>query len=163
MRRIMAMLIAASGVVLIVFLALVRSGAASVSTTFIRCGSHWGQTNETFAFFAVSNSGSRRLFFHGVADSCSRLWAQALAPEGWVDTRPWAFDPHTFYLSPGRSREVAVRIETNLPWKVCFRFRETGFVDHCPDFIWWRLPSQLRHEPAFHTSWTDPMPAYVAR
>lgn len=163
MRRVTVIFLATAGAALIVLLASVHSRTSSISTTFIRYGPYWGLTNQTFAFFAVSNSGARRLFFHGVADSCSRLWAQALTPEGWVDTHPWAFDPHAFYLSPGQSREVAVRIETNLPWKVCFRFRDLGFVDRCPDLVWRLLPEQVQHEPRYQTSWTEPMPAYVAR
>jgi len=140
-----------------------RGGTASISATFTHYGMYRDFTNEPFGYFVVSNTGSRQVFCRGVADSSSRQFAQVSSQHGWVDTDPWLSTDATFYLSSGQSRKVAVWVETDQAWRVAFRFRETGFVDRCPWFVWRMLPDRLRHISDFREVWSERVAAYAKR
>jgi hypothetical protein len=140
-----------------------RGGSGSISAAFTHYGRYQDFTNEPFAYFVVSNTGSRQVFCRGVADSSSRQFAQVASEQGWVDADPWISTGATFYLSPGESREVAVWVETDRAWRVAFRFRETGFVDRCPWFVWRVLPERMQRIPEFREVWSERVPAYARR
>ena len=80
---------------------------------------------------------------------------------GWIDTKP-SLSPlaTSFWLSPGQSREVPVLAEKDVTWRIRFRFREWGFADRCPEFIWQRLPDSLRKMPGKSEATTEAVPAY---
>jgi hypothetical protein len=139
-------------------------GSASVSIAFTRYGTFSAYTNLPCGFFVISNTSSRRLLCRGVGASSGQQLTQVLSQQAWVDTDCWR-SPGAgyFYLSPGQSREVPVPVETNLSWRIRFRFRETGFVDRCPWFVWRLLPAKARSIPDFHETWTEAVPAYAKR
>ena len=140
-----------------------NQGGSSISTTFVRYGTQFDLTNQLVGFFLVSNNGPYTVFCAGVADNCCRLYARVLDSNGWAELeRPWASFPYKYYLMPGESREVGVRLEeTNVSWMIGFRYREMGFVDHCTDCVWQRLPEQMRTYPKFRTVWTEPLQGHV--
>src|SRR5205823_6016219 len=109
----------------------------AVSIAFSRYGIFSMDSNWPCSFFVISNSSSRRVLCSGVGASSEQQLTQLLSQNGWVDTDCWLSPGASyFYLSPGESREVPVLVRTNLTWRIRFRFRETGFVDHCPWFVW---------------------------
>jgi hypothetical protein len=38
---------------------------------------------------------------------------------------------------------------------IVVRFREWGFVDACPWFLWRLIPGKLQHVPGYHEVWTE--------
>lgn len=141
-----------------------RETAASVAFTHFGTLPGWWRTNQMCGFFMVSNAGPRRLIFRGVGASSEQQVTQVLTREGWVTTNCWLSPGAAYFcLDPGQSREVPVSIEDNVSWKIRFRFRESGFVDVCPEFIWSILPERLQELPTPHYVWTEPVEAYVTK
>ena len=163
MRRITVIILLAALVVVAAILIWPRPVNSSISATFARYDTFSGWTNELFGFFVISNSGNHQVFCRGIADSWSRQLTQVALGGVWTDADPRPSVPYAFYLSPGESCEVAVLTDTNLPWRVGFRFRDSGFADYCPYFVWRMLPDGMRHVPTFQVVWTDPVEAYVKR
>ena len=163
MRHFFVSIAVGIGLLCVVVLIWPKRDGSSVSTTFVRYGTQFGLTNQLFGFFLVSNNGPHRVFCGGVADNCCRLYARVLESNDWVEfERPLATFPHGYYLTPGDTREVGVHLEkTNLSWMIGFRYREIGFVDFCPAFVWQRLPEQMQPYPKFCTVWTQPVKGYV--
>lgn len=136
------------------------SRVPSISAEFTHYGTNWSQM---VGFIIVSNSGNSRVLCRGVGASSEQQLTQILSAEGWTNTRPWLSpDAAGFYLLPGETQEVPILIQTNLPWRIGFRFRETSFVDRCPWFIWQHLPERMKHIPDFRVVWTSPVAAFSA-
>lgn len=135
-------------------------GPASISVSFRRYGTLPAYPTSPCGFFVLSNSGSRTVLVRGVGASSEHQFTQVLSPKGWVDDCCWLSPGAArFYMTPGQTQEVPVVVQTNLPWKIGFHFRETGFVDRCPWFIWRLLPNMAQDVPDFREVWSEPVQA----
>jgi hypothetical protein len=162
MRRIVPILAVTTACVVLA-VCWAKRGSSSISAAFSHYGTYRDFTNQQFGFFVISNTGTCRLLCRGIGASSVQQFTEILLRDGWTNTSPWYSTAGYFYLSPGESHEVGIEFQTNLSWRIGFRFRDTGFVDHCPDLVWRVLPDGLRHVPQFQTVWTAPVPEYVAR
>jgi hypothetical protein len=145
---------------LAILVGLTRTGSATITATFSRYAEYSAPyVPHESGVFLIRNTGSRPAVCRGVGSSSEQQLIQVLTPHGWVHTdRPWLSPGSAvFELGPGQAREVPVLIETNLPWRVGFRFRERGFVDVCPWFVWRIIPGRLQHVPVYREVWTEPV------
>jgi hypothetical protein len=156
-RKIVSVVLICTGIVAVFFLST-RPKGTSISTTFKGYGTlpdfPW-HSNRLFGVFIISNTGASSLVFRGVGGN-DHQFVQVQTPNGWIDTDPWAVaNEPTFYLAPGRVREVALLVDADSPWRTAFRFRKTDLVDYCPWFIWRVLPKVLQRVPALKELWSQ--------
>jgi hypothetical protein len=139
-----------------------RSAPPSVSVTFSRYGKNPTSLYpvERSGIFVIRNDGLKRVVCRGVGASSEQQITQVLGSNGWTNTEhPWLSPGSAvFDLEPGKDREVSILVETNLSWRVAFRFRDRGFVDSCPWYVWRLIPAKLRRVPSFREIWTEPVP-----
>jgi hypothetical protein len=144
-------------------ISLARQGVGSISATFSRYGEYSSVYLPTYSgIFLIRNTGPRTVICRGVGASYEHQLTQVLGPKGWTNTDQGWLSPGAmmFHLAPGEAREVPVLIGANSTWRVGFRFRERGFLDCCPWFIWQLIPSRLRKVPSYRELWTEPVEPY---
>lgn len=169
MRKALAIALAALVIgLLAVTVGLLSSrGKPSISVHFSRYAFYdlgRGYTNRPAAHFVISNSGPRSVVCSGRGEWERGQLVQILRGETWVETHDWdSPSGGNIALSPSQSREVMVWVQTNLPWRVGFQFRELGFADHCPMNVLRIIPERLRRQPPYRVVWTDPVPPYDKR
>lgn len=159
------------------------AGKPSVSVRFTRYGIYRPGldpyqaefSNKRCAFVRISNSGPCRVLIPaGVIASSpwSQQFVQINLPTGWTSAGFWpclGLPLTGLTLLRGESRELPILLQTNLPWKVSFKFREVGMaeqlgldssVEGSPRFLRRLLRKMLPRTPTYRTVWTDPVPEY---